>query len=110
MPDTFKHASLRVAALHTWWDGERQQEQRGGWPASESLEDRLEFRRCGGSTVPSPPAIAHDMLVSPGFAHKHPVGCRQAEDLGRMQPLHNSAEIMRAKATIKAKVQFIGVR
>lgn len=33
----------------------------------------------------SPPAIAHDMFVSPGFAHKHRVGSCHAEDLGRMR-------------------------
>lgn len=47
--------------------------------------DRLEFRRCGCSTVLSPRAIAHDKFVSPGFAHKHRVAsCLHAEDLERM--------------------------
>lgn len=27
LPDTFKRASLRVAALHTWWEQRRQQEE-----------------------------------------------------------------------------------
>lgn len=34
----------------------------------------------------SPPAIAHDKFVSPGFAHKHRVASRlDAEDLERMR-------------------------
>lgn len=101
-------------SLHSTHGGNRKGSRRSDSESerkrvSELASEARELRRCGGSTVLSPPAIAHDMFVSLGFAHKHRVGSCHAEDLGRTCMSARQRWNLGNKGSEKAWIQFTKV-